>query len=118
MLLDCEHLLRHMLVTEPSKRYSIEQIMAHRWMKQGRDAMVLLPPDLESPEPINEEVVDMMLQVPSLTKDTVYKVNFISPEIWRSLVEGFFFIHGNPLKSELAKTKIFCQKKIDFPTFQ
>lgn len=30
---DCEHLLRHMLVVEPEKRWSIHQINMHRWMR-------------------------------------------------------------------------------------
>ena len=30
---DCEHLIRRMLVLEPKKRYTIEQIRRHRWMK-------------------------------------------------------------------------------------
>ncbi|KAK0069241.1 serine/threonine-protein kinase SIK2, partial [Biomphalaria pfeifferi] len=30
---ECEHLIRRMLVLEPSKRYSIVQIQSHRWMQ-------------------------------------------------------------------------------------
>lgn len=29
---DCEHLIRHMLVVEPSKRLTIPQILSHKWM--------------------------------------------------------------------------------------
>jgi len=32
-LSDCEHLIRRMLVLDPKKRYTIEQIRRHRWMK-------------------------------------------------------------------------------------
>lgn len=28
---DCEHLLRKMLVLEPSRRYTIKQVKRHRW---------------------------------------------------------------------------------------
>lgn len=28
----CEHLIRHMLVVDPSKRLTIPQILSHRWM--------------------------------------------------------------------------------------
>ncbi|KAJ7305199.1 hypothetical protein JRQ81_011108, partial [Phrynocephalus forsythii] len=31
----CEHLIRHMLVLEPSRRLSMEQICKHKWMKLG-----------------------------------------------------------------------------------
>lgn len=34
-LSECEHLIRHMLVLEPSKRLSVEQICKHKWMKIG-----------------------------------------------------------------------------------
>lgn len=29
---DCEHLIRHMLVVDPDKRLSIDQIQSHKWM--------------------------------------------------------------------------------------
>lgn len=34
MILDCENLIRHMLVVEPEKRLSLNQIESHRWIKQ------------------------------------------------------------------------------------
>lgn len=33
-LLACEHLIRHMLVIEPEKRLSLNQIESHKWIKQ------------------------------------------------------------------------------------
>ncbi|KAG7470805.1 hypothetical protein MATL_G00117820 [Megalops atlanticus] len=35
MSTDCEYLIRHMLVLEPSKRLSMEQICKNKWMRQG-----------------------------------------------------------------------------------
>ncbi|KAK7800286.1 hypothetical protein U0070_017432 [Myodes glareolus] len=32
---ECEHLIRHMLVLDPNKRLSMEQICRHKWMKLG-----------------------------------------------------------------------------------
>ncbi|XP_074039380.1 uncharacterized protein [Leptinotarsa decemlineata] len=32
---DCESLIRKMLVLEPNKRYSVQQIKKHRWMQMG-----------------------------------------------------------------------------------
>ena len=34
-LAECEHLIRHMLVLDPNKRLSMEQICKHKWMKLG-----------------------------------------------------------------------------------
>ena len=31
--IECEHLIRHMLVRDPSKRFGIKQIKEHKWMK-------------------------------------------------------------------------------------
>ncbi|XP_076138623.1 serine/threonine-protein kinase SIK3 homolog isoform X1 [Alosa pseudoharengus] len=35
MSTDCEYLIRHMLVLDPSKRLSMEQICKNKWMRQG-----------------------------------------------------------------------------------
>ncbi|XP_033061388.1 serine/threonine-protein kinase SIK3 isoform X3 [Trachypithecus francoisi] len=35
MSTECEHLIRHMLVLDPNKRLSMEQICKHKWMKLG-----------------------------------------------------------------------------------
>ncbi|XP_047449429.1 serine/threonine-protein kinase SIK3 homolog isoform X4 [Mugil cephalus] len=35
MSTDCEYLIRHMLVLEPSRRLSMEQICKNKWMRQG-----------------------------------------------------------------------------------
>ncbi|XP_029111332.1 serine/threonine-protein kinase SIK3 homolog isoform X1 [Scleropages formosus] len=35
MSTDCEYLIRHMLVLDPSRRLSMEQICKNKWMKQG-----------------------------------------------------------------------------------
>lgn len=32
--LECEHLIRHMLVIEPEKRLGLKQIESHKWIKQ------------------------------------------------------------------------------------
>lgn len=35
VITDCEYLIRHMLVLEPSRRLSMEQICKNKWMRQG-----------------------------------------------------------------------------------
>lgn len=32
---DCEYLIRHMLVLEPSRRLTLEQICKNKWMRLG-----------------------------------------------------------------------------------
>ncbi|KAJ6223651.1 hypothetical protein RDWZM_002196 [Blomia tropicalis] len=34
MSCDCENLIRHMLITDPEKRYTLQQIRQHRWMRE------------------------------------------------------------------------------------
>ena len=41
---ECENLIRRMLVLEPSKRFSIEQIKNHRWMQMGEGGPRSAPP--------------------------------------------------------------------------
>ncbi|KFV74801.1 Serine/threonine-protein kinase SIK3, partial [Dryobates pubescens] len=54
MSTECEHLIRHMLVLDPSKRLSMEQICKHKWMKLGEaDAEF----DRVRSGPLNEEVL-------------------------------------------------------------
>lgn len=39
MLLECEDLVRHMLVVDPERRLSVDQILNHKWMKmEGSDS--------------------------------------------------------------------------------
>lgn len=35
IFIECEKLIRHMLVVEPERRLSISQILAHSWMGGG-----------------------------------------------------------------------------------
>ncbi|XP_030369599.1 uncharacterized protein LOC115634549 isoform X2 [Scaptodrosophila lebanonensis] len=36
---DCEHLIRNMLVVEPDRRYTLKQIMKHRWLSEWVDQL-------------------------------------------------------------------------------
>ena len=44
MFSECENLIRRMLVLEPSKRFSIEQIKNHHWMQIGEGRPKSTPP--------------------------------------------------------------------------
>ncbi|XP_034233875.1 serine/threonine-protein kinase SIK3-like isoform X2 [Thrips palmi] len=75
MSMDCENLIRNMLVLEPERRYSIRQILRHKWMTEGHPPSV--PPcepivDLDpEPEPLNKLVMEHMLQLPGLTSEMI-----------------------------------------------
>uniref|UniRef100_A0A8C8RQY8 non-specific serine/threonine protein kinase n=1 Tax=Pelusios castaneus TaxID=367368 RepID=A0A8C8RQY8_9SAUR len=65
MSTECEHLIRHMLVLDPSKRLSMEQICKHKWMKLGEadaefDRLIAECQHLKierQMEPLNEDVL-------------------------------------------------------------
>ncbi|XP_057240830.1 serine/threonine-protein kinase SIK3 isoform X4 [Malurus melanocephalus] len=65
MSTECEHLIRHMLVLDPSKRLSMEQICKHKWMKLGEadaefDRLIAECQHLKTErqlEPLNEDVL-------------------------------------------------------------
>ncbi|XP_055309782.1 uncharacterized protein LOC129573368 isoform X2 [Sitodiplosis mosellana] len=84
---DCEHLIRHMLVVEPEKRYTLKQISQHRWMQcrspsinedgsnttpttttagAGSEIITELPA-----KNLDSIVVNHMLQLPNLTFDEI-----------------------------------------------
>ncbi|KAK3733921.1 hypothetical protein QZH41_009583 [Actinostola sp. cb2023] len=53
MSTECEHLIRHMLVRDPVKRYTIKHVRQHRWMTENGAV-----PDTEDPiyiEPVNDD---------------------------------------------------------------
>nr|CAH7733888.1 unnamed protein product [Callosobruchus chinensis] len=56
---DCESLIRKMLVLEPNKRYTVQQIKKHRWMQMSSPPP--LPPtiSLSSTQP-NEQILRLM----------------------------------------------------------
>uniref|UniRef100_A0A8C6XRD4 non-specific serine/threonine protein kinase n=1 Tax=Naja naja TaxID=35670 RepID=A0A8C6XRD4_NAJNA len=71
MSTECEHLIRHMLVLEPSKRLSMEQICKHKWMKLGEadpdfSTLIAECQQLKAErqlEPLNEEVLLAMAEM-------------------------------------------------------
>ncbi|KFW77395.1 Serine/threonine-protein kinase SIK3, partial [Phalacrocorax carbo] len=71
MSTECEHLIRHMLVLDPSKRLSMEQICKHKWMKLGEadaefDRLIAECQHLKTErqlEPLNEDVLLAMVDM-------------------------------------------------------
>lgn len=74
---ECEHLIRHMLVTEPDRRYTLKQIAKHRWLTRYNlvdstelnDA--LITKQFMDTKNLDTTVVNHMLQIPGLTADTI-----------------------------------------------
>ena len=60
--IDCEHLIRHMLVRDLSKRYTMANIMNHKWVNEldEEDKANVLISDSSNSE-LSEEVLNMML---------------------------------------------------------
>ncbi|CAH1159858.1 unnamed protein product [Phaedon cochleariae] len=56
---DCESLIRKMLVLEPIKRYSIQQIKKHRWMQMGMPPTLPLTISVSNSKP-NEQILRLM----------------------------------------------------------
>ena len=59
---DCEHLIRHMLVRDVAKRYTMANIMNHKWVNDmdEEDKASMLIADSNDSE-LSEEVLNMML---------------------------------------------------------
>ncbi|XP_075046480.1 serine/threonine-protein kinase SIK3 isoform X2 [Mixophyes fleayi] len=76
MSTECEHLIRHMLVLEPTRRLSMEQICKHKWMCQGEQDLEFERLIAECQhvklerqrEPLNEQVLHTMVEM-GLDKD-------------------------------------------------
>lgn len=61
-LVECEHLIKHMLVRDVAKRYTMVNIMNHKWVKEvdQEDKANVLLSDPNDPD-LSEEVLTMML---------------------------------------------------------
>ncbi|XP_061401261.1 uncharacterized protein LOC133337013 [Musca vetustissima] len=83
---DCENLIRNMLVVEPEKRYTIKQVMKHRWVSEWmaeveRDCSQTHVPHMSSEVSaigqttsvpnLDTVVVSHMLQLSGLTADKI-----------------------------------------------
>lgn len=65
-----------MLVVDPERRYSLDQIASHSWLEESKEesSSDLIPELTESPSPsqqLDGAVVTTMLQLPNLTFDEI-----------------------------------------------
>ncbi|XP_013793398.2 serine/threonine-protein kinase SIK3-like, partial [Limulus polyphemus] len=81
MSTECEHLIRHMLIVDPQKRFTIQQIIEHKWMQQGGpypEFETLIEQQkmgvLDESEPVNELIIEHMLQLPGVSSEQIAKV--------------------------------------------
>lgn len=71
---ECEHLIRHMLVVEPERRYSLMHISKHKWLTRYNLINLTELNDrltFADTKNLNTVVVNHMLQIPGLTADLV-----------------------------------------------
>lgn len=79
MSTECEHLIRHMLIVDPERRLTIDQIIKHKWIQQdGPDRIFEALIEVysmnagpENNETINEFVLDHMLRLPGVTRERI-----------------------------------------------
>lgn len=102
MLSECEHLIRHMLVVDPEKRFSMTQIVKHRWLSN------VVPVDTGPAEKelqLNKTVIDHMLQLPGLNKAMILQ------SIHNSTFDHIYAIY-NLLVDKLHQRTVNFQTKL------
>ncbi|XP_070551720.1 serine/threonine-protein kinase SIK3 homolog isoform X2 [Ptychodera flava] len=84
MSTECEHLIKNMLVLDANKRYSIDQITAHKWFKMGEPDPILEQllrdssnqADMEDvEEPISEQILHHMVNLGFDKERTLQSLN-------------------------------------------
>uniref|UniRef100_A0A1B0DJE6 Uncharacterized protein n=1 Tax=Phlebotomus papatasi TaxID=29031 RepID=A0A1B0DJE6_PHLPP len=72
----CEDLIRHMLLVQPERRFTLKQIARHPWMAQWT-GMIEEASTMGNNDPMNLDSVVMthMLQLPGLTADMIAQVD-------------------------------------------
>lgn len=69
---DCENLIRHMLVVEPERRYTLKQIAKHRWMSEWSNVIDdARAATMNEPTNLDTVVMEHMLKLPGLTADMI-----------------------------------------------
>lgn len=75
---ECEHLILHMLVVNPAKRYTMKQVIYHQWVREWShissvnvNQWMRENESYETPTNLEPEVMEHMLQLPDLTADMI-----------------------------------------------
>ncbi|KAM7315336.1 serine/threonine-protein kinase SIK3 [Ixodes scapularis] len=80
MTTECEQLIRQMLVVDPEKRWTVRQVVQHKWMRQGApypeferlmERCGKAPSASEDGEMVDAIVLQHMLQLPHITREQI-----------------------------------------------
>lgn len=107
--LDCESLIRHMLVVDLNKRYSLNQIKQHKWIIQGEPYDFILEEDefcfaqhhgnSENGSSLYNQVV--LNQMEKLGESSVKVINVSKVKILNTACTPYLGIRKNRLKIEI-----------------
>ena len=97
---DCEKLLRKMLVLEPEKRASIDDIKADKWFNEGMENEVLPVPAPLILTPEQEEVVYKELEEIGLDRHAVKKS--LDDNSYDSLAATYYLVADRKFKTKLT----------------
>ena len=77
-LTECETLIRHMLVLDPAKRYTVSQVKQHKWMAEsGLDKVCERPPMSPGDNgtyTLNQQILDKMCEMGVADEETIKQV--------------------------------------------
>lgn len=102
MVSECESLIRKMLVVDPTRRYTVDQVKRHRWMLE--EAPRLLPSGPSEPEP-NEQILRLMHSLgidPNKTRDVGYQLELLAFFIYLKSYACIFYYNPNILFSSFC----------------
>ena len=78
-----------MLIVDPAKRLSIDQIIKHKWITVEDDEQFerilkkySVNNEMEEEEPLCEAVIDYMLQLPAFKREDIISVSEYSLLLW------------------------------------
>ena len=91
-LTECETLIRHMLVLDSSKRYTISQIKKHKWMLADGVREVIEHPPMSPGDngsyTFNQDVLDKMCEMGVADEETIKQVRL--PSVRHKRCSRFF----------------------------
>uniref|UniRef100_UPI00358F449C serine/threonine-protein kinase SIK3-like isoform X2 n=1 Tax=Myxine glutinosa TaxID=7769 RepID=UPI00358F449C len=114
---ECEHLIRHMLVLEPSKRYTMNQICKHKWLKGGEADeefdKFLLRRDVTSVEPEREELDErVLLYMEEMGFDHERTKQSLQKHLYDHLSAIYFLLCEKRKRQELPRIQSYHMKQL------
>uniref|UniRef100_A0A8C4QNY0 non-specific serine/threonine protein kinase n=1 Tax=Eptatretus burgeri TaxID=7764 RepID=A0A8C4QNY0_EPTBU len=117
MSTECEHLIRHMLVLEPSKRFTMNQICKHKWLKGGEADeefdKFLLRRDVTSVEPEREELDErVLLYMEEMGFDHERTKQSLQKHLYDHLSAIYFLLCEKRKRQELPRIQSYHTKQL------